>query len=147
MAEAELRQSLLLVALFRGGRFGVSWAGLALITGSGRLCCLIRLLGTKTRCLAGREGGRKEAEAWGRGWGWGWGSRALPSPEQEGLAPRAGALPQPVLSPSEGGEWRGIPDPPGLSLACGCLILLEDPSTPGEGAEQGVRVGGTLVPS
>lgn len=53
-----------LAAVSSGGRFGVSWAGLALITGSGRLPHLIRLLGTKTRCLAGRKEG-----SWGLGEG------------------------------------------------------------------------------
>lgn len=52
-----LGSHLLLAAVSSGGRFGVSWAGLALITGSGRLPRLIRSLGTKTRCLAGRKEG------------------------------------------------------------------------------------------
>lgn len=78
---------------------------------------LIRLLGTKTRCLAGRKEGS---------WAWGRGRDCsccpeLPSSAQEDMARGCGAASVSVLPPQRGRGMEEAPDSPGLSLACGCL--------------------------
>lgn len=91
-----------LAAVSSGGRFGVSWAGLALITGSGRLPRLIRLLGTKTRCLAGRKEG-----SWGGGGVVSGAIRSFPTlprgRAQEGMGATSALMVSPVRCGVKGG--------------------------------------------
>lgn len=107
-----------LAAVSSGGRFGVSWAGLALITGSGRLPISSAHWEPK---LGAWLGGRKEAGAWGRGCAGA--CRSFPAlPRAHG--PRGcGAASASMLPHNEGGELRGAPYFSGLSLVCGCLYL------------------------
>lgn len=44
-----------------------------------------------------------------------------------------------LASPPRKGNRVGTPDSPGLNLACGAFILLEDPSTSGKGMGEGIR--------